>query len=590
VTAVTQLNIQGELSRFFDFCYGKETGYAYSPTKHPTNNEDFVKHFFKWPEQKDTLIEHCLRERGNREVYYSPGLFDKPDATKESFKGSNFVWAEWDGNAPNSFDGVPPPSLRIRSSRPGYEHAYWKLEHFEKDPKLIANLSKRLAYHLNGDRSVWNENRVLRPPGTVHHESGNQVYVVSWSDHKVPPVAFKDLPDIIGHVPKIKIDSLPQIEDIVATYKWEVTDWKFFRKTSAQIKAPKDGRPGSRSQALVRLAFTCIEMGMKNEEVFSVILNADRRWKKYEKRPDQYDRLVGIIEYCRGDKEARAERTEKEDLKSQLVGFRSFVLSDIRPEWVVPNLLLEKGMALLSGPPKRGKSLYSLRQAINLALGRRFLIWDAPRKPQRSVFVSMEMNDVELKLFVDQIKGGLSNEELDILEENLILWPVGSSIRIANTPGQDKLAEIVEETGVNGLFLDSLGVGIGGKIRDVEVLLTTFDFLARLRRDTGVFVWFIHHSRKAQVGNKDTSSLDDIYGDQYIAGQATSLIGLHRNEKEPKSNDVICQGIRSAAPFEPFTVKFGPHLDFLITTDTAIPGEDFNTNSSAISDFGKFRI
>jgi RecA-family ATPase len=52
------------------------------------------------------------------------------------------------------------------------------------------------------------------------------------------------------------------------------------------------------------------------------------------------------------------------------------------------------------------------------------------------------------------------------------------------------------------------------------------DWFDRLRQHYGVFVWLLHHHRKAQGQNKKPNKISDVYGSQYITARATSVLAL----------------------------------------------------------------
>lgn len=95
-----------ELGQFFDFMYGDETGYVYSPTKNPVTDA-FEQYFFEWPTERTQLLQHVQRYSATHEVYYGPALFSDRSATKDTFLGSSVVWAEFDGTLPASLGPVP---------------------------------------------------------------------------------------------------------------------------------------------------------------------------------------------------------------------------------------------------------------------------------------------------------------------------------------------------------------------------------------------------------------------------------------------------------------------------------------------------
>ena len=547
-----------QLEEFFDFLYGNESGYVYSPTKEPKSSH-WEQHFFKWPEEKVQLIDHIRLVTVTHEVYHSPALFKVPSAEKDAFRGTQFVWAEFDGSAPQHLAAdIPQPSFRLQSSDEGYEHWYWKLDHFSNDSSLIEDVSQRIAYNLDADMSCWNSNRVLRPPGTKHHDSGKYTVPVQWSGHSTPVGAFtvlKELPFRMLHEGDIK--SIPDPLKVVNKYTFKDEDLDFFR-----TKEIKRGTGKGRSAALTKLGHICMEMGMSNAESLSIISNADSRWGKFVGRKDRKERLLGIINYCRA---RHPISPVEEDIKDPLrvYTYEEFVTSPITMEWVIEGLLHKKGMASLSGPPDVGKSQLSLRFAEKLAKGEKFLKWDMP-KPMKTMFVSMEMEHESLHHVMTQI---MTIEGHELLRDNMLIMPIGSSIHLNSKIAQHKLNKKIEEFQPDGIIFDSLGKAIADEISSDKIIFETFEYVDRtLRGEYGSFVWFVHHPRKGQIGNKRPDDIDDLYGSRYISAALTTAIGLWPGDG---SIDVRCLKLRMAGKFSPFQIRRTDQVDFEVVSQSA---------------------
>ena len=192
--SVHSINTKIELERFFEFMYGDQQGYVYSPTKTP-ESDLFNQYFFEWPNEREVLIEHCIRQSEFQEVYYGPALYNGRNAGKESFKGASCVWVDFDGGTlPTLNNGLSEPTLKLQSSTADHQHWYWRLDRFETDKDRLEHITQRLAYYLQADLSCWNANHVLRPPGTTHHESHLAVSVLRWEVTQVPIESFSHLP------------------------------------------------------------------------------------------------------------------------------------------------------------------------------------------------------------------------------------------------------------------------------------------------------------------------------------------------------------------------------------------------------------
>lgn len=543
--SIQVLNPIGELERFFDYIFGQSEGYAYSPTKDPKTGE-FKQHFFEWPTGKDKLVEHVLTSSQTLEVYYGPSLFREPTAKKEFFSRSQFVWAEFDRGLPEINGKLPAPHFRLQSSVAGREHWYWRLDNPTGHREGIEHVTQRLAYYLGADLSGWDVNQVLRPPGTMHHSSGNSTLILHWNERETVSLQqFDWLPDLPEKLlEENDINYVPVALEVIAKYKWDDTNFKFFIEPKIE--------KGHRSSALTKLSHICLEMGMTNAEALSILLNADNRWEKYTRRNDQKKWLVGIINHCRlkhpvGD--------SKQESRLRIYTFNEFIASEAKMEWVIPGLIHKKGILTLVGPPGVGKSQVSLRFAERMTKAEPFLKWQSTSNPLRIMYVSMEMAHEELRFFIDTMQM-TGNKDF---QQKFLIMPVGSSIRLNSRKAQVEFAAKVEEYQPDGIMLDSLGKGVGDDINSDKIIFGTFDFMDKLRDHFGIFTWLIHHPRKGQIGNKKPNKLDDLFGSQYIAANSSTVISLWPSGG---AIDVTCLKLRMCEEFKPFKIRRKPGLDF----------------------------
>jgi hypothetical protein len=560
VGSITSIDPKQDLQTFLEFIYGNETGFVYSPTKNPDpDNPVWRQYFFHWPTGKDQLVNHIQVKSHTHEVYVSPGLYkDTEDAEKESFKGTSVVWVEFDGNDPSKVLDVPKPNLIIQSSTSKHEHWYWKLDRFVDEFGALENITERLAYHLSADLGCWNANRVLRPPGTKHHESGLTVTTLSWDPTPIAINQFNGLPAVpVKLLQEKDINYVPPPLEVIAKYSWEgrEEDFKFFMTPKIE--------QGHRSSALAKLGHICVELGMTNAETLSLLFNADGRWGKFSKRKDQKARLLGIINYCRSrhpvDPIEEEAKKEEKIPRLKVYTYEEFINTDVKLEWVIEGLIHRKGLAIVSGPPDVGKSQLSIRFAEKLATGQQFLKWPVTR-PMRTLFVSMEMPHEELHYLLE----GMQFKENELLSENMLILPLGYSIRLGNKAAQAELAAVVEEFKPDGIIFDSFGVALSDDINSEKIILEALDYVHKvLRGGFGAFVWFIHHNRKAQIGNKKPDKLDDLFGSQYIGAAITTGIGLWPT-KPGGPIEVKNLKLRMAKKFPTFYIKRLTNLDYQI--------------------------
>ena len=537
--------------------YGDQTGYVYSPRKHPTRTDSndrpvFEKYSFKYPEQMPALIKHCIDSSTEWEVYYGPALYSQPTGRKEDIKGTYVFWTEFDGQVPpaEALGNLPSPTLRVLSSEEGHEHFYWRLDYFEVDINAIERANRGLTYQLGGDTSAWDANQVLRPISTTNHKRQKPVLLLSKSDVKIGPGLFADIPVPPQLVSDIDIEAVPEALDVIFRYKFDSETAEFFRKKEIPV--------GARSAAMMRLGYYCAEMGMTDAESFSLLFNADERWGKFKGRSDRKRRLLDIINKARLKHPLVQPATE---FRFPVFAYQDFLNADIHVEWFIPNLLQRGGFLILAGPPGAGKTQLSLQWAIHIALGKEFLGYTTEIGPSRVMFFSMEMGHADLKYFVEQMDLGLTDDEKTLLQENLIFVPTGHGISLDDADQQRDVASLIETYKPVGCFFDSLGLSTTDDLSNESAVKTIMDWNARIRSSTGIFTWYVHHNRKAQIANKKPNKLEDVYGSQYITSNATTVVGLW---PQPDSTDIEVNSlkVRLAPMFKQFIIARGKNISF----------------------------
>lgn len=549
-------NYSTEIASFVDTLFSVEDkGYIYSPTKNQYG--EWETHFFKWPQKRQDLILHVLTHSIDFDVYLSPSLFKAPNAKQQAWKGTNYVWIEFDGNVPEKLPkGIPEPSIKVQSSEQKHEHWYWRLKDFNTNGNEISGLCKSLTYTLDADKSGWDYNQVLRPPGSLHQESARRVQLLrseattyGFSDFR-GLVKLDEIPDAVASVSK----DLPDLGLTVAKYKWDDDAWDLFQKDTQQV--------GARSSAMTRLGFHCIEMGMSNEEAYVILFDADERWGKYKHRSpeDRAKRLTGIISHCRGKKELDAELRLSD--RESFVSLGDFRSSDIKVKWLYENFLTERGLGIISASPGVGKSTLSLRLGFAASLGLDFLIWKyLSPEPRRVGFLSLEMSGVEVGKFVSDMWPSFSAEQQASLDSNFFLLPLGYSLPLADKTHQQNILDEIDKHNIDFLIIDSLKAATALDEKKLDVFFNWINKYVREARN--VTVWLIHHNRKPpnETGaSRRPKDLGDLYGDTFITAHPTAVISLYRRSKS--EIEVIPLKVRLAEQGDPFVLRRSEHLNF----------------------------
>ena len=491
----------------------------YVVAKEPDNPESWDKVFFQYPEQIDVAVKAINTYSPSHEIYIAPALFKSKSALKENVWGTNVLWADFDGNTPNQFD--IPPSLIVRSSEPGHEHVYWRLDQPLHDIDKIEEYNRRLTFKYEADNSGWDANQVLRPPTTKNHKrNGLPVGILQQEEGLQFNIAiFEDLVP----APAKNVDysmwakmTLPSLNDVIYSHKFGPDFRAVFEKSKDEVT--------DRSAALSNLAFICAETGLDDKEIFVVISNAAERWEKFKHhRPnDRTKNLLGIIEYVRI--KVPKETTTGFDEVFEYSPL-SLLNSDLKVEWAIPGMLMKNGIMVLTGPSGIGKTQFSMQFMAHLAVGKPFLNYEIDA-PQKVIFFSLEMGDVELKAFMQSFYPGWVNEftpeELDLLNKNLVILPFGEPLPLNLPLGQEVFLTFLNKHKPDGIFIDSMGSAIAGNSSDLNIVQPFTAFNDRVRKRHNLFLWYVHHFRKPPPGQKHTGGQADSYGDQSLISRATS--------------------------------------------------------------------
>jgi hypothetical protein len=510
-----------ELSDFFSMIYETHEGYAYLAFKKisPTGNHSWRREWYVWPHERDKIIERVQEQTDKVEVYFGPALYAvKDSSSKKDILGSRVLWAEIDGEVPSTTESIPEPTIRVRSSsESGHEHWYWKLDSMLAVPE-IERVNRQLAIGLCADISGWDSTQVLRPPSTRNHKRESVTELLGVSSKVYALEDFVHLPDA-PTLPEITWSSdVPDVNEVIFRYKFPGKVVQLFRKGVPQ---------GSRSDGLMALGYHLAELQLKNEEILSMLLNADERWGKFKGRNDQVDRLSQIVSLAR----AKYPLTQVEVIdRLHAYGFKSLLEVDVQLEWVWQGLLQKAGFFLLFGPPGIGKTQFSLDFAERVALGQPFLEREVP-EAFKIGFIELEMGLVDTKYFVANQAQSYTEEELDQLEKNLLIMPLGEPLYLNQEREQVFVEEWIADNKLDGVIFDSLG-STTDELSDESRVKSVMDWNDRIRQRHNCFTWFVHHNRKASGDNKKPNKLDDLYGNRYITARATTVYCLWNGEND----------------------------------------------------------
>lgn len=558
---------------FLQDLFGDHEGIVYSPTK----EGGWTQYFFEWPQEAESLERH-LDKGPITDVYISPVLFTEKHISPETFKGTQYLWTEFDGQIPG--DAVPP-TMRVLSSQEGHEHWYWRLKEFITDKTILEDLTRRIAYHYGADLSVWDYQNVLRPVDTWNHKRNKPVSLISRTDavYSVNDFLWVPIPPA-GSKVDIKLGGLPSRDEVLAKYKWKLDTLDLLFKSKEDVR--------DRSTALVRLAFDAIEAGCSNEEAYVLIEERDRVWEKYTGRNDRDKQIRACISHARSKKLATAEVDL--DRATEVYRFHDFMHTTIRLKWAVENLLPVAGSMVIMGKPGIGKSTFSLRLAMSLALGDdRFLSWKIINR-QKTLFISLEMQHGELKQFFEDMQ--ISEEDQQNLQEWFHIWPIGHAYPFDVPDQQIELLKYIDLHKIELIVIDSLSLSMYGSVKNDDDVKRLNSFLNEdVRKARKCSYLFIHHLRKGGIEDgKKIHDLDDSFGSMYITANAQTVMLLSQKSGSPKLNVKFLK-TRMAKGSKEFDIERTPDRGFTlvgeISSTTVETGETTSDKKPADGSLGK---
>src|SRR4030095_16855618 len=236
--------------------------------------------------------------------------------------------------------------------------------------------------------------------------------------------------------------------------------------------------------------------------------------------------------------------------------------------WCVNDFIEVGGMGMVAASPGLGKTQLSLQLAIACTLGKPFLGWNIERQ-QNNTFLNIEMSFVALQRFLETILEHYTDEERVIIEERLSIIDI-DNLPLSQEGARTYLYGLLEEARPDGLIIDSFGKLTNGKL-DEETVKKLNNELGSLRRRFNCWVWLIHHNRKTTENNKQTSTLDDIFGSVYITAEQSAVLLLWRGATY-SSNKIKVFNVKNrlSVEREDFFLQRDEHLHYTVTET---PGE-----------------
>jgi len=259
---------------WLDALFGGQQGYVYAPVgvggffrdNGKYNHERWEGgHFFRWPAQRAKVIAHVCERSASDDVYVAPRLRTGRTASMGSALDGCWLFADLD-KEPTREQRRCLRKLRARrhmlvqSGSAGHQHVYLQLD--ERHPvEQPTGLTRRLALALGAD-SKWQDNTVLRPPGTLNHKAAASGATSTTVD-LLPPT--RDRPWTAAELDEL----LPPLHANSAALANAVSDedWDGTLPRSFNEQMSEGAERGDRSERTFHFVMTLVEAGVPLEEI-----------------------------------------------------------------------------------------------------------------------------------------------------------------------------------------------------------------------------------------------------------------------------------------------------------------------------------
>lgn len=520
---------------YFFVCGITWPGQAFNPGKafRVMDQLDEAKHYVR------DLVE------AGQDVYFTPGLFSKPERKAEYLKAGPLIWSDVDDG---HTEGTNP--LAVWSSSPGHTQAIWRLTGTVPQPDQDS-LSRAVSHVLGCDPGGWDATQLLRVPGTPSHKRGCMVGRPTYGTTQTP-----------GELASSVYRTLDGSSSSIA----------------GQLRASK--ALGDRSSQLFAAIASLLECGLESEFIPGLLRHTSlNKWGDLSKLKAEVQRVAAKLDHTRSKAED-SEAIEIVEVKTREPLLQIRQLSELvnmpPPRWRIDGLVEEGGCGFIAAPPKHYKSWIMLDMAISLSLGQPVLGY---AKSHQAPCLIIEAEDSLSRVwsrvqtilqcrFPRHDPRGFLTYRSGVLE----LHPPASDIPlyIAGRPTQglspelaEEIGETVESMGIGLVCYDTLSMLTTESINDSQAMYgQILQPVKSVAQATGCAQLIVHHTRKA---SKDLPSSGGAalagsvalhaWSDNslYITRQAESL--SIQVETKSGSQDLVVTGLDTPGEWQPEVVQ-----------------------------------
>lgn len=461
----------------------------------------------------------------------------KGSASDDDILAAFFLWADCDdeGAAGNvkRFDGPKWTASVVTGKTPSTRvHVYWELE----DPCLNLTAWRQLqadiATHFKSDRTVINPSRIMRVGGTVSwpasrkREKGyidelTQVFTEYPGGRE--PVSFEQMR-------RVFTASAPAEN---AGYQWLDTGSQFAPPLDRERMAIQAMSGQGWHDAVVRLVGSYVSRGLTDAEIHALTDPLTTAGYTVEQTRAEVQAAIDGARRKGWTPEAKPreitpeERQAIKDTAPDLM-FKPWGWRDLEaipaPEFVYSDFYARGYTSLTVAPPKAGKSMLGLAEALDMATGRGILT-GVQRDPLRVLYYNAEDDQNVVDARVSALLTHYSIPQSEIAET---LYPVSGVdavgfYMVTGLEGEVNeklfaaLEKFIEDQRIDVLIFDPLQ-DLSRSPETNEVFRILGQTLRRMANRYRVAIGLVHHTRKIAPGQDPT--IDDARGGSALRGTA----------------------------------------------------------------------
>jgi hypothetical protein len=288
-------------------------------------------------------------------------------------------------------------------------------------------------------------------------------------------------------------------EEILANYKPALRRAGVWDDLTSTRSPPQ---PGKRSEVLWKIEHACVEAGMSQDEILTVVKSS--RWNKFKGQQREDEQLRR--EY---DKIIKGKLATPRKQRIALPGQWDGDAPPPEPEWLVERCIMKMGIGILSGRWGTGKTYVAIDLAVSVATGQSFAGREAPERCGVLYLAAEGAHTILRRLKIArECRGVMENTPFFMTAAcPMLTEPNVLETLLASTSAIDEEMQRRHGVRLGLIIIDTLMVAAGwddeNKNAEVQAVMRV---LRSLSDETSAFVLAIdHHGKDVSRGTRGAS-------------------------------------------------------------------------------------